>query len=121
MAGVTPIYAAPETFSGKFTRSSDQYSLAVVYVELLTGHRPFNGKNIRTLALQHVSEPPDLSGVPEHDRPAGLRAMAKDPDGRWPSCLAFIRALTDSRPRGDETQLDGPLSQSPSATPPVTP
>jgi serine/threonine protein kinase len=63
LAGVTPIYAAPETFSGKFTRHSDQYSLAIVYSELLTGNRPFNGKNIRALALQHVSEQPDLSGV----------------------------------------------------------
>jgi hypothetical protein len=120
MAGVTPIYAAPETFSGKFTRSSDQYSLAVVYVELLTGHRPFNGKNIRTLALQHVSEPPDLSGVPKHDHPAVLRAMAKDPEQRWPSCLAFIRALTESDP-SVEVPLGGPAAVGATTTPPVTP
>src|SRR5262245_51800027 len=38
--GVTPVYAAPETFDGKFSRQSDQYSLAIVYQEILTGHRP---------------------------------------------------------------------------------
>lgn len=105
MAGVTPIYAAPETFSGKFTRQSDQYSLAVVYVELLTGKRPFNGKNIRALALQHVSEPPDLSGLPAHDRAVVNQAMAKDPEKRYPNCMAFIRALYEVEPRSSDLNL----------------
>jgi len=93
MGGVTPIYAAPETFSNKISKHSDQYSLAVVYVELLTGRRPFPGKNIRQLALQHMTEPPDLSMLPEADRPVVARALAKNPDDRFPSCTAFIRAL----------------------------
>jgi serine/threonine protein kinase len=93
MGGVTPIYAAPETFSNKISKHSDQYSLAVVYIELLTGKRPFAGKNIRQLALQHMNEPPDLSMLPEVDRPVLARALAKDPDERFPSCTAFIRSL----------------------------
>jgi serine/threonine protein kinase len=43
LAGVTPLYAPPETFSGTISGRSDQYSLAIVYQELLTGQRPFNG------------------------------------------------------------------------------
>src|SRR5262249_28278406 len=39
--GVTPKYAPPETFRGVITRFSDQYSLAIVYQELLTGQAPF--------------------------------------------------------------------------------
>ena len=39
MGGITPVYAAPETFANKISKHSDQYSLAVVYVELLTGRR----------------------------------------------------------------------------------
>lgn len=93
MGGVTPIYAAPETFSNKISKHSDQYSLAVVYVELLTGRRPFPGKNIRQLALQHMTEPPDLSMLPECDRPVVARALSKNPEDRFPSCTAFIRAL----------------------------
>ncbi|MDB5307354.1 MAG: hypothetical protein JWO38_1556 [Gemmataceae bacterium] len=93
MGGVTPIYAAPETFSNKISKHSDQYSLAIVYVELLTGKRPFAGKNIRQLALQHMTEEPDLSMLPEADRPVVARALAKDPDARFPGCVAFIRAL----------------------------
>ncbi len=93
MGGVTPIYAAPETFQNKISKHSDQYSMAVVYVELLTGKRPFAGKNIRQLALQHMTEPPDLSMLPEGDRAVLARALAKDPVQRFPSCTAFIRSL----------------------------
>ena len=101
MGGVTPIYAAPETFSNKISKHSDQYSLAIVYVELLTGKRPFAGKNIRQLALQHMTEPPDLSMLPEADRPSVARALAKDPDERFPSCTAFIRSLHGGMRPGD--------------------
>ena len=93
MGGITPVYAAPETFANKVSKHSDQYSLAVVYVELLSGQKPFNGRNIRQLAMQHMMEPPDLSGVPEHDRAAVRRALAKNPDDRFPSCTAFVKAL----------------------------
>lgn len=105
LGGVTPLYAAPETFQNKISKHSDQYSLAVVYAELLSGKRPFVGKNIRQLALQHTTEPPDLSMVPECDRPIVERALAKEPDERWPSCTAFVRALAgakyDGGPRGE--------------------
>jgi hypothetical protein len=100
MGGVTPIYAAPETFQNKISKHSDQYSLAVVYVELLTGKRPFAGKNIRQLALQHMTEQPDLSMLPEADRPVVARALAKEPDERWPSCTAFVRSLAGPREGG---------------------
>src|SRR5262249_55397622 len=62
--GVTPVYAAPETFDGWVSRFSDQYSLAIVYQELLTGVRPFTGNNVRQLILQHLQSPPNLSPLP---------------------------------------------------------
>lgn len=93
LGGVTPLYAAPETFANKISRHTDQYSLAIVYVELMTGRRPFDGKNVRQLALQHMSAPPDLSMLPEAERDIVGRALAKDPDQRFPSCTAFIRTL----------------------------
>lgn len=103
MGGITPVYAAPETFTNKISKHSDQYSLAVLYVELMTGRRPFSGKNIRQLALQHMTETPDLSMLPEQDRDAVLKAMAKNPDDRFPSCTAFVRALNGGALRGDTT------------------
>jgi serine/threonine protein kinase len=93
LAGVTPLYAAPETFEGVISGRADQYSLAIVYQELLTGQRPFNGKNPRVLAQQHQNEEPDLRMLPEADRPLLARALAKDPARRFPNCLAFVRAL----------------------------
>ncbi len=45
LEGMTPRYAAPEVFEGRPTRFSDQFSLAVVYAELLTGQPPFEAKS----------------------------------------------------------------------------
>src|SRR5262249_17873754 len=97
MGGVTPLYAAPETFSGKISQQSDQYSLAIVYQELLTGHRPYVGKNVRQLAQQHLQAEPDLRALPEAERPILARALAKDPSRRWPNCFAFVSALYKAR------------------------
>src|SRR5438552_3813574 len=98
LASVTPLYASPETFNGKISEHSDQYSLAIVYHELLTGQRPFNGKNARQLALQHTQEEPELRGLPEIERPVVARALAKVPNQRFPNCLAFLKALYNAGP-----------------------
>src|SRR4051812_30052983 len=37
LSSVTPLYAPPETFNGNLSIHSDQYSLAIVYQEMLTG------------------------------------------------------------------------------------
>ncbi|MGE3803518.1 MAG: tubulin-like doman-containing protein, partial [Gemmataceae bacterium] len=99
LSSVTPIYAPPETFAGKISEHSDQYSLAIVYQEMLTGQRPFNGKNARQLMMQHTSQDPELRSLPEPERPIIARALAKDPTKRFPNCLSFIRALYNARPK----------------------
>jgi len=91
--GFTLHYAAPELFDGRKTPTTDQYSLAVTYCELLTGKLPFNG-SWHELIAKHASEPPNLTMLPEAERPVVARAMAKAPHERWPSCGAFIEALT---------------------------
>jgi serine/threonine protein kinase len=122
---VTPLYASPETFLGRFTPYSDQYSLAITYHELLTGTVPIVGSNFRQLALRHVQEPPDLQRLPESERPALARALAKEPRERYPSCGAFIKALrqlSDLPPRSvasQSTKHDIELGEL-AATPPGT-
>ena len=64
----SPVYAAPELFRNVLSQSCDQYSLAIVYQELLTGTRPFDGKNARQLLMQHVQGQPDLGPLPAADR-----------------------------------------------------
>ncbi len=91
--GVTPVYAAPETFDGWLSRASDQYSLAIVYQEILTGHRPFTGSTMRQLVLQHLQMAPDLSSLPVADRPIIGRALNKNHEQRYPSCTDLVKAL----------------------------
>src|SRR5262249_25616243 len=86
-------YAAPETFEGWVSQHSDQYSLAIVFQELLTGVRPFDGKNARQLLMQHMQQPPNLSSLNPHDREAIGRALAKKPDERFRPCPDLARAL----------------------------
>jgi eukaryotic-like serine/threonine-protein kinase len=121
--GITPVYAAPETFDGWISRFCDQYSLAIVYQELLTGQRPFNGTNVGQLIMQHLRSTPNLSSLPPGDREALGRALAKSPDDRFPRCQDFVRALWDaegpeSAPRRAATADSGQVSR---LTPPNAP
>lgn len=91
--GLTPRYVAPEVLHGSPSSNSDQYSLALVYQELLTGEFPYTGRTPQQLMLQHVSAQPNLSGLPPADQEPVARALAKKPEERFPSCLAFVQAL----------------------------
>ena len=89
---MTPAYAAPEFLKGRVSPHSDQYSLAVAYCQLRGGKLPFNGGPAQLL-MGHLYETPDLTGLPDSEQPAVLRALAKDPNDRWPSCREFVEAL----------------------------
>jgi len=105
--GVTPVYAAPETFDGWVSRFSDQYSLAIVYQELLTGLRPFSGNNVRQLVLQHLQGTPNLTPLPADDQPIIARALSKGPAERHPTCLDMVRGLArPAAPTVPETIAD---------------
>jgi hypothetical protein len=91
--GVTPVYAAPETFDGEGRRTTDQYSLAIVYQEMLTGQRPFTGTTARQLVLQHLQAEPDLASLPTIDQPIVRKALSKDYRDRFANCLEFVQAL----------------------------
>ncbi|MBX9679715.1 MAG: protein kinase [Gemmataceae bacterium] len=98
--GVTPVYAAPETFDGWLSRFSDQYSLAIVYQELLTGQRPFQGSTMRQLVMQHLQGEPNLSLLPPEERPVIARALSKNPDERFPTCVDMVQALRNAGKSG---------------------
>jgi serine/threonine protein kinase len=98
LGAITPLYASPEVFLGNISRQSDQYSLAIVYQELLTGTLPYQGKSARQLLLLHTQAQPDLSPLPPSDRDRVAQALAKDPARRFPTCLDFLRALRAAGP-----------------------
>jgi TPR repeat protein len=89
---MTPAYAAPEFFRGETSSRSDQYSLAVTYCQLRCGRLPFSGTPAEVMA-GHLTQAPDLTLLPEGERPAVRRALAKDPEERWPTCREFVEAL----------------------------
>ncbi len=93
MGGLTPIYAPPEVFDARPSRRSDQYSLAIVFQEMLTGVLPFPGKSAAQLAMQHLNSKPRLGALPEGDQPIIARGLAKDPAQRFGSCVELVEAL----------------------------
>ena len=97
---MTPAYAAPEFFKKQTFSQSDQYSLAVTYCYLRGGRLPFTGSMAEIMA-GHLLEPPDLTMLPEGEREAAARALAKEPRDRWGSCRAFVEALSSGVPTQD--------------------
>jgi serine/threonine protein kinase len=94
MAPVTVAYAAPESFKGKVTPTSDQYSLAITYVELRTGRLPFDETMTPYQVMEaHVLRSLDFSRLPEPERVVIQRATESTPEDRWPSSRDLILAL----------------------------
>lgn len=95
VGGMTALYCPPEALNGRPSRHSDQYSLSIVYQEMLTGQLPFGGRTAAQLAAQHLHSPPVLAVLPPADQPVIARALSKNPDQRFTSCRAFANALAE--------------------------
>jgi serine/threonine protein kinase len=111
-SGVTALYAAPETFEGVATSFCDQYSLAIVYQELLTGYLPFSGTNARQLMLQHLQSKPNLDQLPSQDREPIAKALSKKPEHRYRCCADLVRALL-RRNRAEAEELSNRTASKP--------
>ena len=91
-------YMAPEQIRGKACPASDQYALAVIVYEWLSGTYPFDGESSISIAVHHLIDPPpalreripDLAPSIEQ---VVMRALAKEPSERYPTILAFAEAL----------------------------
>lgn len=99
----TPAYMAPEQVRGARTMDHrvDQFSLAVMVYEMISGVRPFHGEDVVAILYQVVHEVPrPLSEVAPWASAsidaAVARAMAKDPDQRYPSVSQFAWALENA-------------------------
>jgi hypothetical protein len=95
----TPDYSAPEQIEGKAVDGrADQYSLACSAFELLSGAPPFARDPATAVIWAHMSEPPPtlssrLPGLPVAADQVFLRALAKAPADRYPSCIEFSDVL----------------------------
>jgi serine/threonine-protein kinase len=99
LLGTVP-YMAPELTKGaKFASpASDQYALGAMLYECATGHRPFNGDSyydlMHAIITEPITPPSEIDpSLPREFDELVLRAMARDPDKRFPSVHALGRAL----------------------------
>src|SRR6266540_2781805 len=96
----TPAYVSPEQASGEqnIDGQSDQYSLACVLYEMLSGERPFTGATAQAVLTKRFTETPkslrEVRGsVPEHVERAVTKAMAAVPSDRFATTAVFAQAL----------------------------
>jgi eukaryotic-like serine/threonine-protein kinase len=93
----TPTYMAPEQWSGQPVAASDQYALAIMAYQLLTGSLPFQGRQ-ELVMYMHFSvqpQPPGTlnSSIPKDIDIVILHALAKKPEERFASISAFANAF----------------------------
>jgi serine/threonine-protein kinase len=98
----TPGYSAPEQVQGHDVDGrADQYALACVAFELLTGRAPYERDLPMAVLMAHVCEPPPslaarLPGVPATADLVMARALAKRPEQRYASCRDFTDTLREA-------------------------
>jgi len=109
----TVAYVAPEQIRGDpIDGRADQYALAGLLFECLTGTAPFDGRSDVAVIFAHLEEPVPPASGRDPSLPAAIdavlaRGMAKDPGERFASCTELVRAAgtalgvdgTAARPR----------------------
>jgi serine/threonine protein kinase len=102
----TPTYMAPEQWDGQPVAASDQYALAIMAYQLLTGRPPFIGRMEQVMRQHFTAQPQPPSIFNSRVSPAIdaviLRALAKKPEERFPSIADFARAFQQAaQSKGD--------------------
>lgn len=117
-SGTRP-YMSPEQFRGRLQNAfSDQYSLAVVAYELLAGHLPFETDDdqiLRECVLNEAPEP--VPGLESAVNEALLKGLAKERELRFPTCEAFVQALSGKSQTAEDPK---PLLSAPAMDAPQT-
>ena len=129
----TPEYMSPEQLSGEEVDArSDQYSLALVAFNMLTGDLPFPSESTQTSMVMRLTEPPKTLAEmnpavewPTEVQAVMSKALARRPDDRYATAREFGRALYSAlaripsreAPVSRTVALDQPVSAE--ATPPT--
>ncbi len=91
----SPYYMSPEQGEGRpVDERSDLYSMGIIFFELLTGQKPFQGRTVFDILAQHQHAPlPQLTGAAARHQPLLDRLLAKRPTERYQSASDFLLAL----------------------------
>jgi serine/threonine-protein kinase len=95
----TPHYMSPEQVQGQAVDGrSDQFSLAVIAFEMLTGEKPYTGEHLTTVVYKIVAEEPPSphrinSSLGSEIESVLKKGLAKKPEARYGSCTEFTEAL----------------------------
>ncbi len=112
----TPSSMAPEQWTSNTVAATDQYALAVMTYEMLTGRPPFVG-SMEQVMYQHFSiqPPPPSTYNPKLPRSIDLvilRALAKKPEDRFPSIADFASAFEQEAQASPTAAVLGPQQSS---------
>jgi len=103
-------YVSPEQARGeRATPASDIYSTGIVLYEMLTKQLPFDADTPVGVAMQHVSALPPSPrefnpSIPPQVEDIVMRALAKDPNDRYPTASALAAALDHWEEAPNEVQ-----------------
>ncbi|MBE1534229.1 hypothetical protein H4W34_004062 [Actinomadura algeriensis] len=90
----TPAYMAPEQWKGEpATSATDLYAATCVFLECITGKKPFQATTLDELRTKHIKTRPSLEGIPETLHPLIERGIAKSPSERFWSAADFVAQL----------------------------
>ena len=95
----SPDYTAPEiSFGGTVDGRADEYSLGVIFYEMITGRKLFRGHSALAIMMQHASSPvpstaETVAGIPEQVDRVLQTALAKNPEDRYPTMRIFADEL----------------------------
>jgi alpha-tubulin suppressor-like RCC1 family protein len=108
----TPSYMSPEQIRNQpVDGRSDQFSLAVVAYEMVTGSKPFHGDSDFALMKHVVDGERPSARVERPELPAAVdevfgRALARESGERYASCGEFVKALEEALREAPEERLD---------------
>ena len=109
MALGSPHYMSPEQVLSKpVDERSDLYSMGATFYEMLTGQRPVNAEGQYAIMNAHLTQTPAAPseiapGVPWEVSQVVMKSLAKKPEERFQSAVAFQAGLRQALFGGDET------------------
>jgi serine/threonine protein kinase len=107
----TPEYMAPEQGYGRADEKSDIYALGVVFYEMVTGRKPYQADTPMGVMLKKNTEPLPpptrfVRDLPPFVENVLIKALARAPEQRYPTMMAFANALEElANPDAEETEI----------------